>query len=262
MQKDKNKPVVGTVTTSLKPNTGKVLNSNKPVLGELPKKISWYFSFRYFKEIEYFGLHNVKSSWMSSFLNRLENLSSFDVLHFESPQSKQLRKELRYHVINWNAKNIPIQKSALTWLDADVQKNIDEIDFYQFQLSTAMGRVVGYWEKGYKVFYVILVDPLHNIQPSADYDYRIDPCYPGQTELALLHRKVDEALHHGCKVENCKVYNHLKEVYSSVTPSHILIAHIDSEYLEFYKEITSTVSPSEFLKQAIIDRKFGSETST
>ncbi|MBK8817325.1 MAG: hypothetical protein IPN42_18300 [Methylococcaceae bacterium] len=71
----------------------------------------WSFSFRFFKEIKYFGLdsNEISKSWMLSVIYRLQELSSLTVA--EVTESREvISGTLRIHDINWNQKNIPHQK--------------------------------------------------------------------------------------------------------------------------------------------------------
>ncbi len=48
-----------------------------------------------------------------------------------------------------------------------------------------MGRVVGFFDED-RVFNVVLLDPLHNIQPSKTYNYRVRASYIAQCQLTKL----------------------------------------------------------------------------
>ncbi len=239
--------------SNYKPDPGKPTTGPKPQLSILPEKIEWRFSFRYFNEIEFFGLQFAKPGWMSSLLDRLRTISMIDVIEFHKITSKKDRESLRYHPIDWNSKNIPIQRKDLTWLDKKVIDNIEEVDFFQFHLSKSLGRIVGYWASDYSVFYVVLVDPMHNIQPSGDYNYRVDPCEPAETDFAILHKVVDDTLKQKCNVSNCTMINKLREAFNNVTPSNLLVIHIDDQYYDVYQAATSTSTGTEFVKDALIE---------
>jgi hypothetical protein len=45
------------------------------------------------------------------------------------------------------AKNIPIQRIDFDWIERKILENEDEYPFLQFQVSTALGRVVGFFDK-------------------------------------------------------------------------------------------------------------------
>lgn len=141
--------------------------NNRPVLVDVGEK-KWTFSFQYWKQIEFFGLDKSNPSWFVSLIEKLKDLSGKDVKNFVS--TGEQRDAWRYHNINWNQTNIPIQREDLDWLDKDYRENEAEYPIVQFQVSQALGRVVGFWDEN-SVFNILLLDPLHNIQPSKRYNY-------------------------------------------------------------------------------------------
>ena len=86
---------------------------------------------------------------------------------------RTLQNGLRFHQINWGQKNCPMSREELDWLPKGYLDNADSFPMCQFQISMALGRIVGFWDEN-NVFNVVLLDPLHNIQPSKDYGYKVD----------------------------------------------------------------------------------------
>jgi hypothetical protein len=74
-------------------------------------------------------------------MEKLSELSQRDVKGFITSSAE--RDAWRYHPINWNQTNIPIQRRDLTWIDADYLGNNEEYPLLQFQVTTTLGRVVG-----------------------------------------------------------------------------------------------------------------------
>lgn len=92
-----------------------------PIAKEPEEKASWSFSFRFWKQIDCFGLDKSQSKWFVSLLEKLKELSVESLDDFLCDSSK--RDSYRFHTINWNQKNIPIQRSDLTWIDSDYLSN-------------------------------------------------------------------------------------------------------------------------------------------
>jgi len=216
-----------------------VLNSdykrlaNSPPDPRSPAPKKWKFSFRYWREVEYFGFNRTDSGWFVSLLERLASLSNEDVDKFLSDRRK--RDMLRYHTIDWGQKNIPIQRRDLYWLPKDIQENEEELPMMQFQLSTSLGRVVGFWDRDL-VFNIVLLDPFHNIQPSKDYDYRVDPCNPLCCDYTKLLMSLDEILESQCETKECEVAKRIKSIPTnrdSLFQSNVLVMKITDEEKEF-----------------------------
>lgn len=157
--------------------------SKDPVLLNPPEKLRWTFSLRFWKQIEFFGLDKSEPKWFVSLLDKLKDLSDKEIEKFISDATEQ--SSWRYHPINWNQKNIPIQREDLDWLDPCYRDNPDDYPILQFQISTSLGRVIGFWDEK-NVFNIILLDPLHNMQPSKSHSYKVDPCSPLSCDYSSL----------------------------------------------------------------------------
>ncbi|WP_155935026.1 hypothetical protein [Methylobacterium sp. 10] len=185
----------------------------KPVLVSSPTKVPappkpqravqdqklWTFSFRYWKQHDLFGLGVVDGSWLASFLEKLHDLSSKPVSYIYSDPA--VKVAWRYHSIDWNAKNVPMARSDFSWVDEDYRNNPEEYEFYQFQISMALGRVIGFWDEN-RVFNILLVDRMHNLQPSNYSDYKIRDCPVVDNKftelLATMQTRIDL-----CQSEEC-----------------------------------------------------------
>ncbi|MEO1684992.1 MAG: hypothetical protein AAFS06_17260 [Cyanobacteria bacterium J06631_12] len=83
----------------------------------------------------------------------------------------------------------------------------EDVEFYQFQLSKSLGRIIGFVGFDY-VFHVVLLDPMHNAQPAKDYGYQVDETKILKTEYqALLHRfnDVKSKINQHCPLVPCNV---------------------------------------------------------
>ncbi|MGE7415460.1 hypothetical protein [Methylobacterium tarhaniae] len=160
-----------------------------PKAGRIPQPKRWTFSFQYWRQIEFFGVDQCNKGWFISFLDRLAELSRMSIEDFLKSHAQQ--DALRYHEINWNHKNVPIRRDDIDWIGPIRQS--EDFAFFQFQVSTALGRVVGFFDEN-EIFQIVLLDPLHNIQPSGNFDYRVRTTHPGQCHLSALIGRFENAI--------------------------------------------------------------------
>jgi len=154
----------------------------------------WSFGFRFFREIENFGLDSgkVDKKWTLSVIYRLGELSALKVAEvMESPTYRD--STLRIHDIDWSAKNIPIKRSDLNWLSAEYLNNPEEFPIFQFAVSRAEGRLIGFLDED-NVFQVVLLDPLHNAQPAKINDYKVRMCKPLGCEITSVKYEANQAI--------------------------------------------------------------------
>ena len=172
----KDKPQLKSGTTNIKKVP--LLASQKQVNKKIPiiehttvDEWKWIFSFKFWNQVEYFGLGESEPKWFVSLLDQLKDLSKKnrkDIL-----ESKAFKQAYRYHKIDWKHKNTPIARNDLNWIDKDYLENEEEYEMYQFQISKALGRIVGFWDENL-IFNIVLLDPLHNIQPSNYNAYKVN----------------------------------------------------------------------------------------
>ncbi|RYZ84329.1 MAG: hypothetical protein EOP06_18260 [Proteobacteria bacterium] len=183
--------------------------------GNEPPQKCLSFSFRYWRQIDNFGFSGagLEIKWFVSLLEQLQNLSAEFVDDIRRGGNSHKVERLRYHDVNWSQKNIPIARTDLNWLPKDVLENEEEFSFYQFQISMGTGRFMGFWD-ALDVFNIVLLDPMHNLQPSKDYNYKVDPCYPqrGQyQEAAFLIDAFREDVAGECELgAGCHTINKLR----------------------------------------------------
>ncbi|MBQ7502968.1 hypothetical protein IJT93_09745 [bacterium] len=117
------------------------------------KSGAFTLSFAYFdREHELFNLGSqngpVKAEWFIELLDRLKAFSNSTVQELKT-------SNFDFHPVNW--------KSANT----KPPKDMEQCEFYQFRINKSKGRVIGVLENG--VFYIIWLDPHHNLTDSEGY---------------------------------------------------------------------------------------------
>ena len=221
----------------------------QPVVDKKSIRNEFSFSFKYFNQIDNFGLDKSDPKW---FISLLDKLKEFANLHPGNiSRNPSLKNTWRYHEIDWGAKNVPIQRKDLNWIEKDILENEVEFPMMQFQISKGTGRVVGFHYDN--IFYVVLLDPLHNIQPSGDYEYKVDDCYPLSSQYTSLLIDIENVKKNKCKAEaDCVIHKALSQIPTKNNQSNAFVAYIDDDYLTQLKEILEKKSFTELLKDVII----------
>lgn len=169
---------------------GKSLTTGKPqkaisLIPQGEKGLKYLsFSFIYCDQQDYFGYGDQDASWFATLQDRLKDLSGKTSAILESPSE---RDAYRLHPINWKAKNCPISINDLKSVPKVIKDNAESDFFWQFQLSKGNGRVVGFFNEDSSIFYIVLLDPKHNIQPSKDYGYQVDDTSIALTEYERIN---------------------------------------------------------------------------
>lgn len=202
------------------------------------KEKRWEFSFRFFRQIEKFGLDGkaVPNDWLISLLARLQSLSLEKI---ENILDDQINTDAyRYHAINWNAKKIPIKREELNWIADSYRANPEEFPLEQLMLSKGTGRFVGFFDENW-VFNIVLIDPLHNLQPARDFGYTVDDCSPLTCELTQLQLAVQGSIRQ-CKDAECMASKGIRDA----------LAGSDKGYSEGYGVVLIKVEDPQTLKDA------------
>jgi len=225
------------------------INKTKlPFENEKPKKLEWLFSFKYFRQIKNFGLNKSDSNWFVSLLERFNELSKIDIdtLH----KDHKTKNNLRNHLIDWEAKNIPISRNDCNWIDKDIIENEIEYPFVQFQVSKALGRIVGFWD--INIFYIVLLDPLHNLQPSEYNDYKIRDCNILTSQYSSLLKDIDDLKRKNIDCKSCNIANDLQNIPTNLNNTNAIVFFLDDDYLEAFKTISKNKSISEIIENGLI----------
>lgn len=190
-----------------------------PVLLSTPGDNRWSFSFRFWNQIEYFGLNKSQPKWFVSLLEKLKELSDKQIDKFLADGTE--RDAWRYHPIDWNQKNIPIQQKDLEWIDSAYKDNPIDYPLLQFQVSQALGRVVGFWDEN-NIFNIVLLDPHHNIQPSKPHNYRVDACSPLSCEYTSLLFEIDTIKRLRLCKDKCGYTDILEQIPTNTVSTNVL----------------------------------------
>lgn len=221
------------------PRLGKSVTQDRksPVPARAGNAKLWAFSFRFWRQIDFFGLDRTDASWLVSVFERLSELSKYKIEEFRI--STEMHSAWRYHKIDWNQKNIPVQRSDLNWISRDYLDNSDEYPLLQFQISKSLGRVIGFWDER-DVFNVVLLDPFHNMQPAKSHEYRVDPCAPLSCDYTSLVLEVESITSNVCEKQNCDHRMHFKSAVTrkKMLESHnVLIVKLTDEQKEYADQI-------------------------
>ncbi len=144
--------------------------NNQILVEDCPRIPKLCFSFEYFRQIDYFGIGEESSKWFNLLYTRMKELGNYTLKDFER---HDFAKAYRVHNINWDNKYMPISKTDLSWLPDSIVGKEAETEMKQFELTSNQGRVIGFIVAN--VFYVVLLDPKHNMQPIT----KVDAMYVG-----------------------------------------------------------------------------------
>lgn len=140
----------------------------------MPQPNLWRFGFRFFKQVEYFGLDSqaVDAKWFVHLIEQFKSLGEKTVE--ELMQDRRLAKYWRFHMVEWK------KYSPYTSAD-DFAKRLlpsyawrGDLNIRQFKVTDSKGRVVGFFDHE-QVFQVVLLDPEHNIQPTQRTGFKPTP---------------------------------------------------------------------------------------
>lgn len=218
-------------------NVGKKLTTRKnsqPLTRLAPKtKINFSISFQYFKQISYFGIGHKDTKWFSGLIERFKDFCSHnsDLLGNYSN-----RDTYRLHQINWEQPNIPIQRKDLNWIPSEYLENDIDYPIWQFEISKATGKIIGFFNENSNVFYVLLLDPNHNMQPSKSHGYKVDETEYGVSEIDDLEKRLSVFRN---KFENCSIKSKSGHCafFSEFPPQCGSYIYIDEELYNKYKKL-------------------------
>ena len=91
------------------------------------------------------------------------------------------------HNIDWKARNIPFKREDIDWLD-EYFDNPAEFPLFQISVSKALGRLVGFLDED-NIYQVVLLDPLHNAQPSSYNGYKVQLSSPLGCQITSIRHK-------------------------------------------------------------------------
>lgn len=243
-------PVVDYNKPTLKPVLNKKDVGKKPVVGQNKKDNNWSFSFKYFEQIKNFGLGDTDSKWFVALLERLKDLSSQKVDYLLS--NFTARDAYRFHPIDWGATNIPLQRKDFKWIDKNILENEVEYQFLQFQISTALGRVVGFFDENHDHFYIILLDHKHNLQPSKKFNYTVNDTTILYCEYSSFLMDIDKVKGISCPVEECRCKKEINQIPTKAGNGKFIYFNVDEEYYDELMKLTEHKSLKEIIENGII----------
>ena len=193
------------------------------------------FSFLHLKEIDFFGFGNCSPKWHISFIDRLSTLSNLSPQ--EVLEDNKGSDALRCHHVKWSQDGIPIQRANLDWLPKDILNNPDEFPIMQFSVSTGMGRFVGFFDKDSSTFYIVLLDPNHNIQPAKKHNYQTTPTTIGLSQYDDLLSKFHNIKKSVSKCKHspvCEISSHIEHANIE---HNIIYIPLDNDFLVAYQDV-------------------------
>ena len=205
------------------------------------------FSFSFFKQIRYFGIGKCSIEWWIGLINRLKTLGDCSKETFIENRGSEA---LRYHVIDWKSKNIPIQRKSLEWLPENILNNEADYPMVQISISTSTGRIIGFFDNS--IFNIVLLDPNHNLQPSKKTNYQIQPTKIGISQYDKLLNKLDNIKN---IVRECPINCNLKNNISTIDKLHdnIIYFGLDEDFYSKYLEEINTYKIQKIIEIGIID---------
>lgn len=211
------------------------------------KKIYWSFGFKFYKQIDLFGFSNIEMEWFTSVFERLRDTSKMEY----TGMTGVLENGYRYHIINWDSKKCPLIRDQFDWIDSNYLHNEIEYPFCQFHVSKGKGRIIGFWDEN-NIFQIILLDPLHNLQPSSKVNYEIRDTFPIMSEYDSLLVDVQKILQKPCNHDDCSTVKELQSLPNRLNDSNIILAHLDDSYFEEYSKISKEKTISQILEAGIL----------
>jgi hypothetical protein len=224
----------------------------KPEAGDIPQGKCFSFSFRFWEQPEAFGIGGVDVGWHVSLLERLKQLSRERVHRFIADTVFQ--SEMRYHEVDWDAKNAPLSRSDLKWVPRKYLENLDEYPIFQLHLSKATGRLVGFWDEEW-CFNIVLLDPLHNLNPHSMVNYKVRPTIAGSCEFSSLKSNLDRACSQPCESNSCRFAQAVRSIANQPIPeSRIIVATITPDVADKFDQLRQNrhVSISDCLEHGIV----------
>lgn len=192
------------------------------------------FSFKYFGQQAFFGIGEQDATWFANLFDRIKDLSGKTKAIIENPTE---REAYRLHPIDWDAINCPIKIADLLSVPQNIKNNAENDFFWQFQLSKGTGRVVGFFNEDSTIFYIVLLDPKHNIQPSKYYGYSVNETVVAITEYERIQMCIADVLKEFTETCNGKKNCPLSKLNLEYLHSGVFYACIDPELKEKYKEL-------------------------
>ena len=212
------------------------------------KKIS--FSFLHFKQIPYFQIGASSKAWHIGLIERLSTLSAMTPQEILEDNRGSIA--LRCHPIDWDAKNIPIQRKDLDWLPTEILENESDFPIMQISITKSTGRIVGYFDRDSSIFHIVLLDPEHNIQPAKKTNYQIQPTTKGLSQYDELLNKLEriKSIVSDCADKGCKLHSHISVIEE--LHDNIVYIGLDNDFYTAYQEALKIFFFQEIMEKGIL----------
>ena len=148
------------------------------------------FSFRYFKQIDNFGITGKDDVWMSGLLDQLRLLSEKNADELLSDVT--MKDYLRMHTLDLSEGKSALSLDDFASIPERYRPTAIDCPIMQFQISKANGRVIGFFNHNHSVFYIVFLDPQHNAQLSNYNGYKIREISPCMSEFDDLMAKISK----------------------------------------------------------------------
>lgn len=158
------------------------------------------FSFRYFKQIENFGITGKNDVWMSGLLDQLRLLSEKNADELLS--DVRLKESLRMHPLDLSEGKSALSLDDFASIPQRYRPSAIDCPIVQFQISKANGRVIGFFNHNHSVFYIVFLDPNHNAQLSKYNDYKVREIKPCLSEIDDLKVRIAKHVELESKLAN------------------------------------------------------------
>lgn len=145
---------------------------------------------------------------------------------------------LRFHEIDWTIPHIPISLNDIDWIPEEIRNNQKEFPLQQISISQGTGRIVGYFDRDFSIFYIVLLDPEHNIQPSQKRGYQIAKTYIAKSEYHILLAKLQGAISLSEKSShqpNCSMRNQLLQIVEDDV--NVVYVNLDQDFYKAHHEV-------------------------
>lgn len=236
--------------------TGHIPAAREPDTGVVPGRRKLCFSFQLWRQIEHFGLGQQPRGWFHSLIERLHEMSNLDISVLHGDTSRGVAAKIRFHEINWKQRNCPIKLSDIDWIPAII-KSQPEFILQQFHISKSLGRVIGFLDKN-NVFQIVLLDPLHNMQPSKTYDYRVRHTNAAECDFTGLVSRLRSLV---TQISDEETRNRLLAGISTAVDErvgHALIVDLSAELISSLLELEfgdACASAEDVLKIGVVEVK-------
>jgi len=105
------------------------------------------------------------------------------------PASKQY---FRLHPLSFGPGISALTKEDFSFIPEKYRPKGEDCEYWQFQISKANGRVVGFFNEDHTIFYIVFLDPNHNAQLSAYSKYKVRSIDPQVSEIDDLYARISK----------------------------------------------------------------------